>query len=78
MKISKQVAQVAADFHLLDMPFSKEPDWIFRTSEAWLATMKKIQFGDTKNAQLYERIKSLNLEDEYKQLKYVLVDLQHF
>ena len=70
MVISRQVAQVAADFHLLDMPFSKEPDWIFRTSEAWLDKMKTIQFDTNEKAQLYERIKRLNLEDEYKQLKY--------
>ena len=32
-EISRSIAKILADFHILKMPFSKEPKWLFRTIE---------------------------------------------
>ncbi|XP_055372074.1 choline/ethanolamine kinase-like isoform X2 [Condylostylus longicornis] len=78
-KISMKVAEKMADIHSLDIPVSKEPDWVWNSMNRWLKTIEAI-LKDIKEEQLPElkskiqRIKSINFKEEVLWIKTIIED----
>ena len=68
-QITRSVAEKLADFHMLKMPVSKEPKWIFNLTEAMLDSSEKIVFKDQDKQRLHETVKSFDLRSEYFKLE---------
>lgn len=83
-KISLKIAEKMAAIHSLDIPVSKEPDWLWNTMNRWLksveATLKtfeKDQTNGNKRIAGDEIITSLNLRAEVEWLKSVVDKEDH-
>ena len=68
-EITRKIAEKLADFHMLNMPFSKEPSSLYKVTEAWMDSSEKVEFKDLAKKKLYETVKSFNLRSEYFKLK---------
>lgn len=41
-RISKKISEKMAEIHSLDIPVSKEPDWIWKTTDRWLVSVENV------------------------------------
>lgn len=41
-RISMKISEKMAEIHSLDIPVSKEPDWIWKTTERWLVSVENV------------------------------------
>lgn len=78
-KISLKIAEKMASIHSLDIPVSKEPDWLWNTMNRWLKsvettleTVRKDQTNGNKRIAGDEIIIDLNLRMEVEWLKSVI------
>lgn len=83
-KISLKIAEKMAAIHSLDIPVSKEPDWLWNTMNRWLksveATLKtfeKDRINGNKRIAGDEIITNLNLRAEVEWLKSVIDKEDH-
>ena len=67
---SKWIAQAAARFHVLEMPLSKEPRWMFDTAESLLKKIPHLKFNNEEDTKRHQKVLSYNFEEELVQLKY--------
>lgn len=68
-KVSASIAVALAKFHTLEMPFSKEPRWLFETTVKYLKQVSNIKFTNQKDIKKFNLLKSFNLENEFDQLR---------
>lgn len=47
-RISMKISQKMAEIHSLDIPVSKEPDWIWKTTDRWLVSVENV-FNNNNN-----------------------------
>lgn len=83
-KISLKIAEKMAAIHSLDIPVSKEPDWLWNTMNRWLksveATLKTFEKDRTNGNKRIagdDIITSLNLRAEVEWLKSVIEKEDH-
>lgn len=83
-KISLKIAEKMAAIHSLDIPVSKEPEWLWNTMNRWLKsvettleTFKKDQTNGNKRISGDEIITDLNLRKEVEWLKSVIDKEDH-
>lgn len=83
-KISLKVAEKMAAIHSLDIPVSKEPDWLWSTMNRWLnsmestlKTLEKDQANDNKAIAGQEIITRLDFRAEVEWLKSVIEREDH-
>ncbi|XP_053957819.1 choline/ethanolamine kinase [Anastrepha ludens] len=73
-KISQKIAEKLAEIHTLDIPMSKEPEWLWNCIERWLKTVNKIlarsDWGD--KAALVNEVKSFDFRKEKAWLQSVI------
>lgn len=48
-RISSKIAEKMAEIHCLDIPVSKEPDWIWKTSHRWLVSIENMLNNNNNN-----------------------------
>lgn len=72
---SCQIAEAMAQFHSLEMPFVKKPNWIFDTTYSYISQIKQHSFKDENDIKRFNKLKSFNLEQEFNELKTVLESL---
>lgn len=70
--INCQIANIMAQFHSLDMPFIKQPNWLFDTTLKYMKQIREIEFSKENDIENFKRINSFNLENEFFQLKNIL------
>lgn len=68
-ELSRSIARVMARFHTLEMPLSKEPRWLFETTQKYVKQMAEITFTNEADIQRYQKILSYDLTNEFKMLK---------
>lgn len=68
-ELSREIAQVMAKFHTLEMPFIKEPHWLFDTTSKYIKQSHDISFSSEKDTKRLSKLLSFNMENEYRQLK---------
>lgn len=68
-ELSREIATVMAKFHILEMPFIKEPHWLFDTTAKYLRKASECKFNTDKDIKAYEVLTGYNLDNEYQQLK---------
>lgn len=75
-KISSKIAEKMAQIHGLDIPVSKEPDWLWNTSNRWLQiveeTLNNCKTKTEKEAENAECLKKINFREELKWLKHIV------
>lgn len=47
-RISMKISEKMAEIHSLDIPVSKEPDWIWKTTDRWLISVENV-FNNNNN-----------------------------
>ncbi|KAL7290987.1 hypothetical protein TKK_0015130 [Trichogramma kaykai] len=66
--LSSLIAEKMAQIHMMQVPISKEPTWLWDTMDRWLDTatdvLENIEEVDTKQLANFEFIKSIDLEKE--------------
>lgn len=69
---SRGIARTLARFHRLEIPFTKEPRWLYETT---MRNIKRIEsdigFDEPKDLEKFEKIKSFNLKNEFLKLMYI-------
>jgi choline/ethanolamine kinase len=68
-ELSRGIGQVMAKFHTLEMPFIKEPHWLFDTTAKYLRKIKGIQFTAEKDIQMFQKLQVFDFDEEFRQLK---------
>lgn len=68
-ELSRMIARVMARFHTLEMPLSKEPRWLFDTTQKYLKHISELSFTNEADIKRFEKIKSYDLSNEFKMLK---------
>lgn len=68
-EVSRSIAKVMARFHTLEMPFIKEPQWLFDSTVKYIKQTNETKFSNEKDIKQYNKLMSFNLETEYYQLK---------
>lgn len=48
-RISLKISEKMAEIHCLDIPVSKEPDWIWKTSQRWLVSIENMLNNNNSN-----------------------------
>lgn len=81
-KVTVRIAQKMAEIHSLDIPVSKEPDWLWSTMNRWIQNVDTILCNyvpgsgggddDKKRHEQMERFKRINFRAEIKWLKMVV------
>lgn len=64
----KKMAVVMAQFHSLEMPLAKKPNWLFETTYSYIKQISIHEFGPI-DKQRIDKLKSYNLEKEFADLK---------
>ncbi|XP_033941962.1 choline kinase alpha isoform X1 [Pseudochaenichthys georgianus] len=70
--ISAEVAEKMAKFHVMRMPFNKEPKWLFGTMDKYLSQVMRLNFTRESHLRRYNRLLSYNLLQEMDLLKSLL------
>ncbi|XP_066448328.1 choline/ethanolamine kinase isoform X2 [Eleutherodactylus coqui] len=71
-EISSEIAQKLARFHMMEMPFNKEPVWLFKTMEKYMTEISTISFTKADLVEKFEKLKSFHLNEEMQSLKLLL------
>ena len=66
---NQSTARAVARFHSLDIPVSKEPDWIFNFLNELIEQSKTLALKNQSDMEKYQKFNSFNLENEIKNLK---------
>ncbi len=67
--LSARIAEVMAQFHTLEMPFIKKANWLFDTTSNYINQINQHTFTDELDVKRFNKLKSLNLEKEFNDLK---------
>ncbi|XP_028306019.1 choline kinase alpha isoform X2 [Gouania willdenowi] len=70
--LSAEVAEKMARFHMMRMPFNKEPKWLFCTMDKYLSQVMKLNFTRETQARRFTRLLSYDLPSEMDVLKSLL------
>uniref|UniRef100_H2TYU7 Ethanolamine kinase n=1 Tax=Takifugu rubripes TaxID=31033 RepID=H2TYU7_TAKRU len=70
--ISSEIAVKLARFHLMVMPFNKEPKWLFGTIDKYLAQVMKLSFVRDTHVKKYKKLMKLDLPAELESLRALL------
>ncbi|XP_061236396.1 choline kinase alpha-like isoform X2 [Neopsephotus bourkii] len=70
--ISAEIAEKMARFHGMNMPFNKEPKWLFGTMEKYLNQVLRIKFTRESRTRKLNKLLSYNLPQEMKNLRAML------
>ncbi|XP_062475137.1 choline kinase alpha-like isoform X2 [Pezoporus occidentalis] len=70
--ISAEIAEKMARFHGMNMPFNKEPKWLFGTMEKYLNQVLRIKFTRESRTRKLNKLLSYNLPQEMKNLRTML------
>ena len=68
-KYSRLIAQGAARINALEMPISKEPEWLFEMTESLIKNCPGLVFTQDDDIKRYQQLMSYNLENEFAQLR---------
>ena len=68
-KYSQMIARVAARFHALDMPISKEPEWLFKMTENLLKSLPDLVFTKEADIKRHQELIKHDFADEFAQLR---------
>ncbi|XP_072003742.1 choline/ethanolamine kinase isoform X2 [Engystomops pustulosus] len=71
-EISCEIAEKLARFHKMEMPFNKEPVWLFKTMEKYMSQISSLSFTQAALVEKFNILKSFHLEEEMKSLKLLL------
>ncbi|CAF0715411.1 unnamed protein product [Brachionus calyciflorus] len=71
-ELSRSIAKVMARFHTLEMPFIKEPQWLFDSTYKYIKQANEVSFSNEKDIKRFTKLLSFNLEHEFKKLKKIL------
>uniref|UniRef100_A0A1L8E3L7 Putative choline kinase n=1 Tax=Nyssomyia neivai TaxID=330878 RepID=A0A1L8E3L7_9DIPT len=81
-RISVKIAEKTAEIHSLNIPVSKEPDWLWSTMERWLksadAILNKFQPTSTDEAQQLEKLRKINFRTEMTWFQNIVRSSQEF
>lgn len=74
-KISIKIAEKMGEIHSLDIPVSKEPDWLWNTMNRWLKSAEKILKSEKNLAMNVASadLKNIDFRKEMEWLKKVIV-----
>lgn len=70
-KISLRIAEKMAEIHSLEIPVSKEPQWLWRSMERWILSTQAILENSTNNQEFQEQIKQIQEIDFAKEVKWI-------
>lgn len=70
--ISHSIASILARLHTLEMPFMKEPKWLFDTTTRYLKQIESISFKTKEEQQKFNKLLSYDLNNEFNDLKALL------
>ncbi|XP_075905318.1 choline/ethanolamine kinase-like [Nelusetta ayraudi] len=70
--ISAEIATSLAHFHNMDMPFNKDPEWLFGTIDKFMNQVMKVNFVHEASQKKYERLIKLDLPAELESLRELL------
>ncbi|XP_026549191.1 choline/ethanolamine kinase-like, partial [Notechis scutatus] len=70
--ISGEIAVKMARFHAMEMPFNKEPKWMFGTMERYLKQISELTFPQEAQQHKLNRLKAYDLEAEMHSLRTLL------
>ncbi|XP_063164931.1 choline/ethanolamine kinase isoform X1 [Candoia aspera] len=70
--ISAEIAVKMARFHGMEMPFNKEPKWMFGTMERYLKQISELTFSQEAQRNKLNQLKAYNLEAEMHSLRTLL------
>uniref|UniRef100_A0A670ZUH9 Ethanolamine kinase n=1 Tax=Pseudonaja textilis TaxID=8673 RepID=A0A670ZUH9_PSETE len=70
--ISGEIAVKMARFHGMEMPFNKEPKWMFGTMERYLKQISELTFPQEAQRHKLNRLKAYDLEAEMHSLRTLL------
>lgn len=73
-RISMRIAEKMAEIHSLDIPVSKEPDWLWKSIARWLKTAEDVleevcNGAENQNGHLIAEVKQTNFRQEVAWLK---------
>lgn len=71
-EFSSEIARIMAQFHTAEMPFIKEPNWLWNQFKGLFLKTRNLNFTDESKAEKYAKIQSSNLEREYQELRLIL------
>lgn len=81
-RISTKIAEKTAEIHSLDIPVSKEPDWLWCTMERWLLTVEtvlsKFQATNADETMQLEKLRQINFRQEMKWFQEIVKGSQEF
>ena len=66
---STSIAQLMAKFHSLEMPFIKEPHWLFDTTKKYIRQTRECVFTNELDINRYQQLMDYHLDAEFAQLK---------
>ncbi|XP_066176373.1 choline/ethanolamine kinase [Sylvia atricapilla] len=70
--VSAEIAAKMSRFHGMEMPFNKEPKWLFGTMEWYLQQISELTFPDQAQLEQLQQLRSYNLEQEMRSLRALL------
>uniref|UniRef100_A0A8D0GCP3 Ethanolamine kinase n=1 Tax=Sphenodon punctatus TaxID=8508 RepID=A0A8D0GCP3_SPHPU len=70
--VSAEIAEKMARFHGMNMPFNKEPKWLFGTMEKYLNQVLRIKFTRESRIRKLNKLLSYNLPQEMRNLRSML------
>ncbi|CAH2273679.1 choline ethanolamine kinase [Pelobates cultripes] len=71
-EISREIAEKIARFHGMEMPFNKEPLWLFSTMDKYMSQISSLSFTQDHLEEKFNQLKSFHLEEEMKNLRRLL------
>lgn len=64
-----KMAVVMAQFHSLEMPLTKKPNWLFETTYSNIEQIQSHEFTNPADMPRIDKLKGFNLEKEFDELK---------
>lgn len=90
-RISMKISEKMAEIHSLDIPVSKEPDWIWKTTERWLVSVENVfnnnntvgatlkqPVDSAPRAEIKNRLRRIDYKKEVNWLREQLKDEEEF
>lgn len=65
-----KIAEVMAQFHSLEMPFVKKPNWLFESTISYINQAHHIKFTNENDIIRFKKLQNYNLEQEFNELRY--------
>ncbi|KAM4677996.1 choline/ethanolamine kinase-like [Discoglossus pictus] len=70
--VSQEIAVKLARFHGMEMPFNKEPVWLFSTVERYMSQISSLSFTQCDHIEKFNKLKSYCLKEEMQSLRQLL------